>query len=78
MVVTVKYFASLREQLGQAEQIIELPNLPAPAGEVWSALQSKQALPENCLVAINQTYATVDDWVNDGDELAFFPPVTGG
>ena len=36
------------------------------------------ALPESSLVAINQSYASLESDVNPGDEVAFFPPVTGG
>jgi molybdopterin synthase sulfur carrier subunit len=35
-------------------------------------------MPPNTLVAINQEYATPEQPVRDGDEVAFFPPVTGG
>ncbi len=78
MSVTVKYFASLREQLGEAEQVVELASLPCKAVDVWQQLQPQYALAENILVAINQSYASPEDMVEDGDELAFFPPVTGG
>ena len=77
MSVTVRYFASLREQVGRAEQ-----QLPHAAGMtvhgVWSAANGDLPLPENVLVAVNQDYARRDQDVADGDEVAFFPPVTGG
>jgi len=36
------------------------------------------ALPESLLAAVNMEYARPDQPVRDGDEVAFFPPVTGG
>jgi molybdopterin converting factor small subunit len=35
-------------------------------------------MPGNILMAVNQEYAEADQFVSDGDEVAFFPPVTGG
>jgi molybdopterin synthase sulfur carrier subunit len=35
-------------------------------------------LPPNLLMAVNMEYARADDVVKDEDEVAFFPPVTGG
>ncbi len=77
MAIHVKYFASLRDHLGRAGDELE-----APAGltvaEVWAILHPETPLPPNTLVAVNLEYA---DWMQrarDGDEVAFFPPVTGG
>ena len=47
----------------------------AARGEVWSSLFDGS---QNVLVAINQNMATLTSLVSDGDEVAFFPPVTGG
>lgn len=77
MTVTVRYFASLREQVGRAEQ--SLPHQPQMTVDtVWSQATAARPLPENVLVAVNQEYARRDQPVADGDEVAFFPPVTGG
>ena len=48
------------------------------AKDVWMTCVDTMAIPDNVLVAINQEYADFDATVNDGDEVAFFPPVTGG
>lgn len=48
------------------------------ARDVWVACVSNIEIPGNAKVAINQQYADFDTTVNDGDEVAFFPPVTGG
>ena len=75
MSIQVKFFASLREQLNLAET--EVSDATSVA-EVWQKATSGAALPERVLVAINLDYATLDSTVSDGDEVAFFPPVTGG
>ena len=77
MSVTVRYFASLREQLGRSEQ--QLPHSAGmTVGGVWAAVAADRPLPENVLVAVHQEYARPAQGVQDGDEVAFFPPVTGG
>lgn len=47
-------------------------------GEVWALASDGAALPENVLMAVNLEYVSADHPVVDGDEIAFFPPVTGG
>lgn len=76
MSITVKFFASIREQLGKSEERIDLPEAVTVAG-VWERVTGR-SLPSNTLVAVNQEYATPEQSVHDGDEVAFFPPVTGG
>jgi len=75
MSIQVKFFASLREKIGQAEtQLAQASN----ASEVWELATNNAPRPDNMLVAINLEYAHFDSAVKDGDEVAFFPPVTGG
>ncbi|MFZ1829279.1 MAG: MoaD/ThiS family protein [Candidatus Competibacteraceae bacterium] len=77
MAIHVKYFASLRDHLGRAGD-----ELGASAGltvaEIWATLHPETPLPPNTLVAVNLEYADQTQSVQDGDEVAFFPPVTGG
>lgn len=81
--LTVKYFARLREQLGSGEQI------PFAAGLTLGALRDQliacggahaQALDRAAFLrcARNQQMAEESELLADGDEIAFFPPVTGG
>ncbi|MDH3714310.1 MAG: MoaD/ThiS family protein [Gammaproteobacteria bacterium] len=74
--IRVKFFASLREQFGAAE--LDLPTRPGMSvAEVWNAAAG-QPLPDYVLMARNLEYVQSDSVVEDGDEIAFFPPVTGG
>ena len=77
MTIHVKFFASLRERLGRdAQEIDAVPGLTVAA--VWCAVSGADGLPANVLAALNQVYTTPEKPVEDGDEVAFFPPVTGG
>ena len=76
MKITVKYFASLREQLGKAEEMLTL-NESMPISEVWKRV-SGESSSDNILMAINMEYVKSDTNIKEGDEVAFFPPVTGG
>lgn len=74
MPIKIKYFASLRESMGIAQQ--ELPDDSIQS--VADIINQLNELPEGTKVAVNQQYATAETLVHAGDEVAFFPPVTGG
>lgn len=76
MSITVRYFASIRERLGKGLDIIECAGI-ATVSDVWNK-SAQIPLPENVLAAVNMEYVKPDRPVRDGDEVAFFPPVTGG
>jgi molybdopterin synthase sulfur carrier subunit len=76
LTISVKYFASIREELGRAADQIDGGGI-ATAADVWVRAVDGP-WPANTLVAINQEHARPGDPVRDGDEVAFFPPVTGG
>jgi sulfur-carrier protein len=77
MSVRVKFFASLKEQMGCDGATVEIGEV-ATAADVWVAASGGQPMPPNTLVAINMEYCDASEQVQSGDEVAFFPPVTGG
>ena len=84
MTVKVLFFAGLREALGTGSESLDLPggiatvgalrDLLAARGEPWSAL----ATTKNLRVALNQQMVGLNAPLKAGDEVAFFPPMTGG
>ncbi len=77
MSIKVRYFASLKERVGRAEDQVEF-TMNVTVSDIWQQVNQDKALPENILAAVNMEYVGFDHAVNDGDEVAFFPPVTGG
>lgn len=77
MAVQVKLFAHLRERYGTDARSLELP-ADATVATAWRELTGEAELPSHVLAAVNMDYASADTTVSDGDEVAFFPPVTGG
>lgn len=75
--VTVRFFASLREDLGRPDARVEAEE-GMTVIDVWSRVGAGRPLPANVLAAVNLSYVERDHPVGDGDEVAFFPPVTGG
>jgi molybdopterin synthase sulfur carrier subunit len=83
--VTILYFARLREALGTGREELALPQGVSDLGGVRETLVSRGgawaqelAGSRNVRMAVNQDIAAADTSVKDGDEIAFFPPVTGG
>ena len=77
MSIKVRYFASLKESVGRTED--ELAFIKAlSVNNVWQQVNIDIDLPDNTLAAVNMEYVGFDYLVKDGDEVAFFPPVTGG
>ncbi|KAA0444710.1 MAG: molybdopterin converting factor subunit 1 [Candidatus Thioglobus sp.] len=79
--MNILYFASLKEELKVANEVIELD-----AGSNMSVADLKSLLAEkygeqhfsNILCAVNHTIAQDSDALKNHDEVAFYPPVTGG
>ncbi|WP_295005634.1 molybdopterin converting factor subunit 1 [uncultured Dechloromonas sp.] len=82
MSVKILYFAGLKEKLGLSAESIELPAGVTTVGALrdWLVGQGRAALgsARNLRCAVNQDMAKLDAAIQDGDEIAFFPPVTGG
>jgi len=83
--VRVLFFAALREQVGVGSEEIELPGDASTVGALRERLASRggewrSALAEGKLLrcAVNQDIASSSATIQAGDEVAFFPPVTGG
>ncbi len=77
MSINIQFFASLREQTGQS-QITLAYDTQLNVRAVWAQATDNMEMPDNTLCAINMEYVKADTLLNDGDEVAFFPPVTGG
>lgn len=75
MTIHVKFFASLREKIGHSEFTLDSAS---SASDAWNQSTDGATPPDNMLVAINLEYAQLSDATKEGDEVAFFPPVTGG
>jgi molybdopterin synthase sulfur carrier subunit len=79
--VTVKFFASLREEMGQAEINVNADSLSevmATLGQQLGIEKQRLLQQENIKVAVNQALMSGNCPLVDGDEVAFLPPVTGG
>ena len=77
MSITVKFFARLREQLNLDEISLDFTP-PLSVTQVWNLSTNNMEQPDNTLCALNMEYVAANTQVKDGDEVAFFPPVTGG
>ena len=85
MAMQILYFAWLRERIGLAEERVEPPSGTRSVADLVGWLRSRSAGYADALAdtgrvrcAINQVFATPEAIVADGDEIAFFPPITGG
>ncbi len=83
--IKIVYFASLKDRIGRSEESLDLPeqidsvdslidHLSALHGDEWSTIINGSTV----LVAVNHEMSDRSALVKEGDEVAFFPPVTGG
>ncbi len=81
MKVRVLYFATCREIFGQREQEIDLRE-GASVNDLIEALSSQAStfreMERSLMVSVNQAYVARDRALEDGDEVALIPPVSGG
>ena len=79
--IRLLFFAVLRDIAGQPEAELEVPEGTRPR-DVWRSLRGQHrelaSYEQPPMTAINESYASPDDVLRDGDELAFIPPVAGG
>lgn len=85
MMLKLLYFARLRERLGVAEETVELPDGMGMVAMLLDVLRARGGVwaeelgaDRNFRVAVNQDMAGIEAPIADGDEVAIFPPVTGG
>ncbi len=81
MQITVRYFAAHRDITGCAEEQIELLE-GATVGGLWEQLTTRYprlvGYTGRLLYAVNQEFSQLSTQLNEGDEVAFIPPVSGG
>lgn len=82
MKINILLFATLKDLVGQNRFEFSLDDDPATVADVRKALSSRYPQAEknlaSALASINREYAFDQDMVKEGDEVAFFPPVSGG
>ena len=85
MKVTVLYFARLREALGIDREIVVLPAQAGSVADLLEQLRARNGAWQTLLaasapyrIAVNQDMASSATILREGDEVAIFPPVTGG
>jgi molybdopterin synthase sulfur carrier subunit len=83
--VTILYFAWLRERTGTTQESLELPDGLTTIGDLIALLRARGggyeaafSLGRVIRAAVNQNFADPSTPIAPGDEIAFFPPVTGG
>lgn len=85
MRVKVLFFANLRERLGTGAEVVEIPDSAGTVAGLRLHLMQRGGAWRDVLgdmkgvrVALNQDMAAASAPLSPGDEVAFFPPVTGG
>jgi len=81
----ILYFAWVRQKVGKSEEDFALPGQVCTVSELLEALRDRGggyaeafADPSRVRAAVNQEHARFDAKLRNDDEIAFFPPVTGG
>lgn len=81
MKVRVRLFASLRDQANAEAFVLDLPGGPAASAavaEIEKRFPTLKSILARSALAVNQCYVKADHVLNDGDEIALIPPVSGG
>ena len=77
MSIKVKFFARMRDEAGKSNGEVEFVEGISTA-DIWSQIVKNVDYPESVMIAVNMEYISGEVLLHDGDEVAFFPPVTGG
>lgn len=77
MSIKVLYFASLKELFERSEEQLDIDGIRT-VDDVWKLVSEGKEVSQQVLYSVNQEYAQAGSLVKSGDEVAFFPPVTGG
>ncbi len=75
--VRVRFFASYRERYRLSDEKVTVSE-GCTVQQVWHQLLPDDGVPAHLLVALNDEYSQLDQTLSANDEIAFFPPVTGG
>lgn len=85
MTVTVLYFAWMRERVGTDQETLDLPQTVVTVSDLIEHLKHQSAGHSSAFentalirVALDQDHATLESPLGSAQEIAFFPPVTGG
>lgn len=83
--MVIKYFSWIKEHIGKSEERIDLPSNITNVNQLINYLNEIDIKyniifekKELIKIAVNKTYSSFDDKISNSDEIAFFPPVTGG
>tara|TARA_B100000886_G_C20150464_1_gene377809 strand:+ start:91 stop:342 length:252 start_codon:yes stop_codon:yes gene_type:complete len=83
--MVIKYFSWIKEHIGKSEEQITIPSDIINVDQLINYLNERDTKynllfekKELIKIAVNKTYSSFDTEVNNKDEIAFFPPVTGG
>ena len=83
--MVIKYFSWIKEHIGKSEEQITIPSDITNVDQLINYLNEKETKynllfekKELIKIAVNKTYSSFDTKVSNNDEIAFFPPVTGG
>ena len=77
MIIVVKYFASISDVIGKTSEKMEWQD-GITAGDIWSDVSNNIKYTGKVMVAVNHEYVDMSYLLSQNDEIAFFPPVTGG
>lgn len=78
MQISIKYFASLRELIGETSGTLDIEE-NTTVHDLWmQVIKRKNVEFENVMMTVNMEYVQSERQLKAGDEVAFFPPVTGG